>query len=109
MLKRAEADDSDAIAAFEADVINLKLYGRPLDRDGARLEIGVNECYLLSKSSHIIATGAVRRREDASVYLSNIAVHPERRRQGLARTKTQHLLSWCSDAPLIDLAVNPDN
>jgi hypothetical protein len=30
MLRRADSSDVDAIVAFEADVMNRKLYGRPL-------------------------------------------------------------------------------
>jgi hypothetical protein len=36
-------------------------------------------------------------------------VHPERRRRGLGRAMMRHLLSFCHDAPSIDLAVHPDN
>ena len=109
MLKRADKFDVDRIVAFEAEVMNRKLYGKPLDRDAARSEINSNEYYLHLRDGRLIATGAFRRREDASAYLSNIAVHPEMRRQGLARAMMRHLFSFCNDAPSIDLAVHPDN
>ena len=109
MWKRADKIDVDRIVAFEAKVMNKKLYGKPLDRDAARSEINSNEYHLHLRDGRLIATGAFRRREDASAYLSNIAVHPEMRRQGLARAMLMHLLTFCHDAPSIDLAVHPDN
>jgi N-acetylglutamate synthase-like GNAT family acetyltransferase len=79
MLKRAVAIDVDGIVAFEARVMDRKLYGKPLDHDAARSEIGTNEYYVHLRDGRVIATGALRRREDASVYRSNIAVHPDNR------------------------------
>ncbi|NOU07877.1 MAG: GNAT family N-acetyltransferase [Hyphomicrobiaceae bacterium] len=109
MLKRAAADDIDAIVAFESQVMNITLYGKPLDHAAAQSEIGTNEYYLRLDKGNVVATGALRRREDRSAYLSNIAVHPATRRQGIARVMIRHLLSLCDAAPYVDLAVHPDN
>jgi len=109
MLKRAVATDVDLVVAFEAEVMNAKLYGKPLDHTGAQSEIETNEYYLHVSGGRVIATGALRRRENGSAYLSNIAVQPEMRRQGLAPAMVHHLLNRCHDAPSIDLAVHPDN
>ena len=109
MLKRADTFEVDRIVAFEAEVMNRKLYGQPLDREAARSEINTNEYYLDLRDGYLVATGALRHREDASAYLSNIAVHPKVRRQGFARAMMRHLLSICVTAPSIDLAVHPDN
>ena len=109
MLRRADTLDVDRIVAFEAEVISRKLYGKPLDRDAARSEINANAYYLALGEGRLVATGAFRQREDASAYLSNIAVHPKVRRQGLARAMMWHLFSFCDTAPSIDLAVHPDN
>ncbi len=46
MLRRAAATDVDLVVAFEADVINEKLYGKPLDRIAATSEIDANDYYL---------------------------------------------------------------
>jgi len=109
MLRRAGATDVQLIVAFEAEVMDKKLYGKPLDNDGARSEIETNEYYLDVRDGRIVATGAFRRRENASAYLSNIAVHPEMRRRGLGRAMMRHLISCCDDVPTIDLAVHPEN
>ena len=109
MLKRAAANDVDEIVAFEADVMNTKLYGKPRDHDAARSEITINEYYLSLRGGRIVATGAFRRRDDATAYLSNVAVRPELRQQGLARAMMLHLLRCCSDTTSTDLAVHPDN
>jgi len=108
-MKRAAAIDVDRIVAFETAVMNRRLYGKPLDRQAVLSEIQTNEYYLDLRDECIAATGALRRRDDGSAYLSNIAVHPAMRRQGLARAMMRHLLSCCHDAPSIDLAVHPDN
>ena len=109
MLKRADASDVDLVVAFEAQVMDRRLYGNPLDRDAARSEITANAYYLHLQDGRLIATGATRWRNNGSAYLSNIAVHPEMRRRGLARAMMRHLLSCCDEAPSIDLAVHPDN
>jgi ribosomal protein S18 acetylase RimI-like enzyme len=107
--RRAAAGDAGLIVAFETEVTNRKLYGRPLDHEAALSEIGGNQCHLLFVDERLVATGAFRWREDASVYLSNIAVLPGMRRQGLGREMLNHLLSFCADADTVDLAVHPDN
>jgi ribosomal protein S18 acetylase RimI-like enzyme len=109
MLKRAAAVDVDLVVAFEAEVMNEKLYGKPLDYPGAKTEIDTNEYYLQLSDGRVFATGALRRREGGSIYLSNIAVHPDERRKGLARAMITHLITLCDAAPSIDLAVHPDN
>jgi ribosomal protein S18 acetylase RimI-like enzyme len=109
MLKRAAANDVDVIVAFESQVVNDKLYGKPLDHTAAKSEIDANEYYLRLSDGRVVATGALRRREDGSTYLSNIAVHPKERRKGFARAMMSHLLSRCDAAPSINLAVHPDN
>ena len=109
MLKRAVATDVDLVVAFEFEVLNEKLYGKPLDHTAARSEIETNEYYLHLSEGRVVATGALRRREDGSAYLSNIAVHPKVRRKGFARAMMSHLLSLSDGAPLIDLAVHPEN
>jgi [ribosomal protein S18]-alanine N-acetyltransferase len=109
MLKRAVATDVDLVVVFEAEVMNKKHYGKPLDHVAAASEIETNEYYLRLSQGCLIATGALRRRDDGSTYLSNMAVHPTCRRKGFARAMMKHLLSQCSGAPFIDLAVHPDN
>jgi ribosomal protein S18 acetylase RimI-like enzyme len=109
LLKRADTDDVDAIVAFEALVMNKRLYGSPLDHAAAKSEIDTNEYYLYINESHVVATGALRRRDDGSIYLSNIAVHPAARRKGIARAMMRHLLLLCDTAPSLDLAVHSDN
>jgi ribosomal protein S18 acetylase RimI-like enzyme len=109
MLKRADLADADAIVQFESAVRNDKFYGKPLDHAATQSEIKANDYYLILTHGRIVATGALRTRDDGRAYLSNIAVHPEMRRQGLARGMMVHLLSCCDDARSIDLAVHPDN
>src|SRR5436190_468705 len=104
--KRADAGDAGLVVAFETEVTNGKLYGRPLDHDDALSEISGNQYYLLFVDECLVATGALRWREDASAYLSNIAVLPGRRRQGLGRGMMNHLLSLCAQADTVDLAVH---
>ncbi len=109
MLRRADSSDVGAIVAFESDVMNRRLYGRPLDHDAALAEVQANEYFVHVRHECIAATGAWRRRDDGTAYLSNIAVRPELRRQGLARIMMLHLLDCCGDFAAVDLAVHPDN
>ena len=109
MLKRAMATDVDLVVAFESEVMNERLYGKPLDHPAAKSEIETNEYFLYLSEGRVVATGALRRREDGSAYLSNIAVHPNVRRKGFARAMMSHLQSLSDGAPSIDLAVHPEN
>lgn len=109
MLRRADTSDFEAIVSFETDVMNRRLYGRPLDHAAALVEVQANEYFLHVRRACIAATGAWRRRDDGTAYLSNIAVRPDLRRQGLARSMMVRLLDCCGDAAAVDLAVHPDN
>ena len=109
MLRRAVATDVDLVVAFETEVMDEKLYGKPLDHAAATSEIETNAYYLHLSEGRVVATGAIRRREDGSAYLSNIAVHPNARRTGLARAMLGHLLALSDGATSVDLAVHPDN
>ena len=109
MMRRAVATDVDMIVAFETEVMDKKLYGKPLDHTAATSEIETNAYYLHLSEGRVVATGSIRRREDGSAYLSNIAVHPNVRRTGLARAMLNHLLSLSDGATSIDLAVHPEN
>jgi ribosomal protein S18 acetylase RimI-like enzyme len=109
MLKRAVATDVEVVVAFESEVMNEKLYGKPLDHAAAKSEIDANEYYLHLSDGQVVATGARRRRDDGSDYISNIAVHPYARRKGFARGMMRHLLSLSDGATFVDLAVHPDN
>jgi ribosomal protein S18 acetylase RimI-like enzyme len=113
MLRRADARDVALIVDFERKVASAKLYGKPLDHAAAASEIDINQYYLHLNNGCIVATGALRQRDDGSIYLSNIAVLPVERRRGFARAMMIHLLALCDNAgerpAPIDLAVHPDN
>jgi ribosomal protein S18 acetylase RimI-like enzyme len=108
-LKRAAAADLGMVVDFEREVINETLYGKQLDHAASKSEIDTNEYYLYLRNGRLIATGALCQRENGSAYLSNIAVHPELRRQGVARAMVSHLLVLCDGATSVDLAVHPEN
>jgi ribosomal protein S18 acetylase RimI-like enzyme len=113
MLKRAAVSDVDLVVTFEAEVADPKLYGEPLGPAAVASEILASQYYLHLVNDSIAATGALRWRDDGSVYLSNVAVHPRVRRKGYARAMMCHLLRHCHGAndraQSIDLAVHPDN
>jgi ribosomal protein S18 acetylase RimI-like enzyme len=109
MLRRAAENDVEMIVSFESLVMDEKLYGKPLDYTAAKREIEANEYWMRLNKGQLVATGSLRQRNAGSIYLSNIAVHPGARRNGIARAMICHLLSLCRTAPSIDLAVHPDN
>lgn len=109
LFRRADAADVALIAAFEIEVADGKLYGRPLERDAVLSEIAANQYHLLLLGDRLVATGALRLQDDGSAYLSNIAVLPSLRRQGLGRAMMNHLLGSCGGASSLTLAVHPDN
>ena len=63
-----------------------KIYGPPLGVQGAIKEISKNTFYFIKLGDILVATAAYRSRPDKSVYISNVAVDPKYRRQGIART-----------------------
>jgi [ribosomal protein S18]-alanine N-acetyltransferase len=108
-LKRATVMDAKTLVAFERKVANPKLYGQPLDGEAAIQEINQNSFYFIKRGSEIVGTAAVRRSEKDTVYISNVAVLPEFRRQGIARSAMLSLLKRSNGATRIELATHPEN
>jgi [ribosomal protein S18]-alanine N-acetyltransferase len=57
----------------------------------------------------VLGTAAYRVRSDHSVYISNVAVDPTYRRQGIARSAMSFILEKCKGNSRIDLVTHPEN
>src|SRR5271163_2077533 len=77
--------DVNTLVAFERKVADRRIYGPTLDMLGARQEIAKNTFYFIKMGNVLLGTAAYRARSDHSVYISNVAVDPKYRRQGIAR------------------------
>ena len=109
ILERAIDQDAEALVDFEHKVADPRIYGPTLDVPGALEEIKKNTFCFIKTDDVIIGTAAYRSRTDKSVYISNVAVDPAYRRQGVARAAMSHILENCKEAPRVDLVTHPEN
>jgi ribosomal protein S18 acetylase RimI-like enzyme len=107
--KPATVYDVETLVAFERKVANPRIYGPTLDMQGARQEITKNTFYFIKKGDVVLGTAAYRARSDLSVYVSNVAVDPKYRRQGIARAAMSFILENCNGVSRIDLVTHPEN
>jgi predicted GNAT family acetyltransferase len=84
--KPATVCDVETLVPFESKVANPRIYGPTLDIQGARQEITKNTFYFIKKGDVVLGTAAYRTGSDHSICISNVAVDPKYRRQGIART-----------------------
>lgn len=108
-LRRTIAHEASTLVHFERKVANPKLYGPPLDVERAIWEITHNDYYFVMSGSTLVGTAAIRPMANNSVYISNVAVLPEFRRQGIARSVMLSLIKECNDATRVELATHPEN
>jgi hypothetical protein len=73
-LELATVKDLDTLVAFERKVADPKIYGQPLDFQGALEEINKNTFYLIKMGETLVGTAAYSLRPDKSIYVSNVAV-----------------------------------
>jgi ribosomal protein S18 acetylase RimI-like enzyme len=107
--KPATVYDVETLVAFERNVADPRIYGPTLDIQGARQEITKNTFYFIKKGDVVLGTVAYRAASDHSVYVSNVAVDPKYRRQGIARAAMSFILEKCKGATRIDLVTHPEN
>jgi ribosomal protein S18 acetylase RimI-like enzyme len=108
-LERATTDDVETLVEFERKVVNPKLYGPALDFESAIKEIEKNTFFFIKIGNAVIGTAAYCERTDKTVYISNVAVDPIYRRQGVAREVVCRILHECSKAPRVELVTHPEN
>lgn len=109
IFEQATESQAELLVAFEQTIAVPKLYGTPLDLPGAIREISKNDYYFIKRAEKIVGTAAYTTREDGSCYISNMAVGPEYRGQGIARAAMEFLLKKCGDSWRIDLVTHPEN
>lgn len=107
--ERATLDDAPALVAIEAQIGNIKTYGRPLTLAAAREEIVGAQLYLIRVERAVVGTAACRIRLDNTAYLSCIAVIPAFRGRGIGRAAVGFLLEMCAGTSRVDLVTHPEN
>jgi hypothetical protein len=78
---RATVLNVGILVAFERKVADPKIYGPPLDAEGALRQISKNELYFMKLGDLVVGTAAYCLRADKSAYISNVAVDRMYRRQ----------------------------
>ena len=102
-------EQAPLLVDFEKTIATPKLYSIPLDLTGALKEISNHTYYFIMRDNKIVGTAAYSVREDASCYISGMAVSPECRGQGIARAAMEFLLKKCDDSWRVDLVTHPEN
>jgi ribosomal protein S18 acetylase RimI-like enzyme len=105
----ATTTDADSLIGFSRGAADSKIYFRPADSQGAVKEISENVFYLIKKGDKLVATASYRVLRDRSAYISNVAVDPFYRRQGIARAAMVFLLGKCRKLNRVKLVVHPEN
>ena len=108
-IERATLNDANILVAFERNVADPKVYGLPVGVQGAIKEISNNTFYFIKRGKILVATAAYRLRPDNSVFISNVAVDPTYRRQGIARATMLFILEKCKGNSRVDLVAHPEN
>jgi ribosomal protein S18 acetylase RimI-like enzyme len=106
---RAGPEHAQAFLDLERLAGDPRTYGPVTDVDAALREIEENRLYLFRFEGMIVASAAYRIRNDGSVHISSVTVHPEWRRRGFARAAMRFLLELNPNALRIDLVTHPDN
>jgi ribosomal protein S18 acetylase RimI-like enzyme len=109
LLSRAFERFAESLVAFERKVSDPRIYGPMLDVPGALEEIKRNTICFIKMGDIVVGTAAYRLRADKSVYISNLAVDPAYRGQGVARATMLLILGKCNQAPRVDLVTHPEN
>jgi [ribosomal protein S18]-alanine N-acetyltransferase len=107
--ERARVGEADSLVTFEQRVADPRLYGTPSDLQRARREIRRNRLYFVKSGDAIVGTAAFCSKPGNRVYISNVAVDPRYRRQGIARAAVSFILERCSGASRIELVTHPEN
>ena len=109
VFEQATEKQADMLVEFEQTIALPKLYGKPLDLQGAIKEIHENIYYFIKYDGVLVGTAAYRKRENGSCYISNMAVAPSHRRQGIAHAALEFLMDKCTNSHRIDLITHPEN
>jgi len=109
VFEQATENQADMLVEFEQTIAVPKLYSKPLDLPGAIKEIQENIYYFIKHDGVLVGTAAYCKREDGSCYISNMAVGPAYRGQGIARAALELLMDKCANSHRIDLVTHPEN
>lgn len=109
VFEKANESQATTLVAFEQIIAAPRLYAKPLDLTGAINEIHNNNYYFIKNNNEFVGTAAYCMRDDGSCYLSNIAVAPVWRGQGIARAAMKFLMEKCAHAWRVDLVTHPEN
>lgn len=107
--ERARISEAGALVTFEQRVADPRLYGTPSDLERARREIRRNRLYFIKSGDAIVGTAAFSLKPGNRVHISNVAVDPRYRRQGIARAALTFILERCAGATRIELVTHPEN
>jgi [ribosomal protein S18]-alanine N-acetyltransferase len=107
--ERARIGEADTLVKFERRVADPRLYGTPSDLARARREIRRNRLYFIKAGDAIVGTAAFCSKPGNRVHISNVAVDPRYRRQGIASAALTFILERCAGATRIELVTHPEN
>jgi [ribosomal protein S18]-alanine N-acetyltransferase len=107
--ERARIGEANALVTFEQRVADSRLYGTPSDLERARHEIRRNRLYFIKSGDAIVGTAAFCSKPGNRVHISNVAVDPRYRRQGIARAAVRFILERCAGASRVELVTHPEN
>ncbi len=108
-LERMTDKDVDEFFALDQKVAVPRMYNPNETIEKALEEIRDNELFFIKKGSERVGMIAYQKKPDGSAYISNMAVLPEYRGEGIARTAMEMILDMIGMVPRIWLVVHPEN
>lgn len=108
-LEKMTGKDAEEFLALDQKVAVPRMYTSNQTIETALAEIRDNELFFIKKGSQTVGMIAYQAKPDGSIYISNMAVLPEYRGEGIARTAMEMLLKIIGSVPRIWLVVHPEN
>lgn len=107
--QQATEQDVHSFLALERGAGDPRIYGPFTELEDALREINTNTLLFIRVGDTIVGMASYRIRPDKSVYIGNVAIDPDYRRQGIARAAMVFILDINNPAPRIDLVTHPEN
>ncbi len=107
--QQATDQDVDSFLALERRSGDPRLYGPLTGPEDALREINTSTLLFIHVGDALVGTAGYRVRPDKSVYVGNVSIDPDYRRQGIARAAMIFILDVNNAAPRIDLVTHPEN
>ena len=108
-LHKATLEDLKTFVELEKGVDGPKTYSAMTDEEEAKGELANSTVYLIESGGEVVGSIMYERKSDSHVYISDLAIRPERQGSGVGRAVLEQVLKEIGDVERIDLVTHPEN